>query len=250
MCKLLSALYARRCVPRLDGATRVQIAAEARHARDCALTAASKDRPFEVDIMTGYDSVTALSPAYLDLVHRTIGSAGRLVTEGLVGAEYFANWTDKYGTAGQYLEIVAVCVMTVQADTFRLALGLEPRPLPAPAPGPPENPDGILHELAGPYASWVPTVRPSDVLEHQDDVDAGLLTRGYGGQDNAANIIRQLSALPKDHVQFLSHVRTMYISTRGGGPSSGGRNPDAAITADQVEFLAARVSQLNECAYW
>ena len=28
-----------------------------------------------------------------------------------------------------------------------------------------------------------------------------------------------------------------------------GSNADAAITADQVEFLAARVSQINECAY-
>ena len=41
----------------------------------------------------------------------------------------------------------------------------------------------------------------------------------------------------------------MYMGTRGGGPNSGGSNADAAITADQVEFLAARVSQINECAY-
>ena len=32
-------------------------------------------------------------------------------------------------------QIVAICVMMVQADTFRLTLGLPLRDLPAPAPG-------------------------------------------------------------------------------------------------------------------
>ena len=129
-------------------------------AAHCALTAASKDAPFEVDILTGYDTATDLPDHFVDLVHRTVGSAGRLVTEDFIGAEYFANWVEKYGTPGQYLETVAVCVMMVQADTFRLALGVEPRELPAPVEGEPENPDGALHELAGPHASWVPTVSP------------------------------------------------------------------------------------------
>ena len=201
-----------------------------------------------MDILTGYDTATDLPEHFVDLVHRTVGSAGRLVTEDFIGAEYFANWVEKYGTPGQYLETVAVSVMMQQADTFRLALGVVPRELPAPVEGEPENPDGALHELAGPHASWVPTVRPSDVLEHQDDVDAGLLTKAYRGEPQSANIIKQLSALPRDHAQFVTHVGTMYMGTRGGGPNSGS-NADAAITADQVEFLAARVSQINECAY-
>ena len=77
-------------------------------------------------------------------------------------------------------------------------------------------------------------MRPSDVLEHQDDVDAGLLTKAYRGDPQSANIIKQLSALPRDHAQFVTHVGTMYVGTRGGGPNSGGSNADAAITADQV----------------
>ena len=202
-----------------------------------------------MDILHGYDTATDLPDHFVDLVHRTVGSAGRLVTEDFIGAEYFANWVEKYGTPGQYLETVAVSVMMQQADTFRLALGVEPRELPAPVEGEPENPDGALHELAGPHASWVPTVRPSDVLEHQDDVNAGLLTKAYRGDPQSANIIKQLSALPRDHAQFVTHVGTMYMGTRGGGPNSGGSNADAAVTADQVEFLAARVSQINECAY-
>ena len=77
-------------------------------------------------------------------------------------------------------------------------------------------------------------MRPADVLEHQDDVNAGLLTKAYHGDPQSANIIKQLSALPRDHAQFVTHVGTMYMGTRGGGPNSGGSNADAAITADQV----------------
>ena len=52
------------------------------------------------------------------------------------------------------------------------------------------------------------------------------------------------------------HVMSMYVGTLGMGHASRGRIlpemstvVEPAISPDQVEFLAARVSQLNDCAY-
>ena len=55
-----------------------------------------------------------------------------------------------------------------------------------------------------------------------------------------ANILKQLSAIPDDHQQFAMHCMIMYAQSRA---------PGRPLKADQVEFIAARTSKINDCAY-
>ena len=75
-----------------------------------------------MDILHGYDTATDLPDHFVDLVHRTVGSAGRLVTEDFIGAEYFANWVVKYGTVGCIAQAIAGERAKLSSGSFGCAI--------------------------------------------------------------------------------------------------------------------------------
>ena len=58
------------------------------------------------------------------------------------------------------------------------------------------------------------------------------------------NIMKCLSAAPSDHMVFMRNVTSMYISDLRPD-AAGGRS----ISRAQIELLATKTSQLNNCAY-
>ncbi|MYF85779.1 MAG: hypothetical protein F4178_04635 [Rhodospirillaceae bacterium] len=113
-------------------------------------------------------------------------------------------------------------------------MGLPRHALPAPAPGEPRRrrPAGAKDGLA-----WMPTVAPEDVTQAEAGMYDGLA---------AVNIHRALSLVPAEVVGFFDLDAEHYL-------------PDAqlrdfgteyrALTHAQIEFLAARVSAINQCVY-
>ena len=206
------------------------------------------ERPFDPSVVTeGYATLpgSPLTAGQVDLVHRTMNNPGRFVSEAQGGEHYFKNWTDPVsgvGTAGEFMETLAVAVMATQTDTFHLALGLPLRALPEPRPDG-AAPAGALNPLAGPHASWVPTVRPSEavgLVRTTYSVFDRLPDDGPIADHKVANIMKQLSALPADHARFVRQAMAMYFMQKRNGRALSGR---------QVELIAAMVSQRNDCAY-
>lgn len=214
----------------LSAATRVRIAIEARSSRGCPVQKRMKAAPFTTEVLlSGYTTQpegTRLPPHFVDLIHRTMNDAGRMVTADRQGEEYYSNWC-QHGSEAEYVEVVAVCVMVTHADTLALALGVPLRQFRlADASVTPAT--GTLSPLLDKHCSWVPTMRP--------ELAEGLVKETYGL--HTSNIMKQLSALPDDHRQFSSQAWAMYFEQRG-----------RSLTGPQVEFIAAVTSKINDCAF-
>eukprot|EP00037_Helgoeca_nana_P010135 m.88992 g.88992 ORF g.88992 m.88992 type:complete len:207 (+) comp20037_c0_seq2:684-1304(+) len=202
--------------------------------------------PFEPRVVTnGYavDPSSPLTPGQVDLVHRIVTSAGRFVSEGLMGAEYYRNWVTAAGTPGQYVEILGLVAMLTQVDTFHIVLGLPLRALPTPVRTD-VRPSGQIDPAAGPFTGWTPTIRVSDA--------SGLVAETYARcrpsnraasapPSDPGNIMKQLSAIPQDHAQFTSHAMVMYKRQRDV--------PGGVVSERQIELVAALVSKINDCSY-
>ena len=130
-----------------DGASRVAIAAETRHAASCRLCRRRREAlsPFAVE--GTHDSLGQLGEILVELVHRVRSDPGRLSER----------WYHSIIAGGlseeQYVEAVSVVGHVVAIDTMARGLGLAPRPLPSPQPGAPARyrPPG-----AKPGGAWAP----------------------------------------------------------------------------------------------
>ena len=129
---------------------------------------------------------------------------------------------------------ISVVVTTLCIDAFHRGLGFEPEPLPPPEPGQPSRytPPGLEHKTA-----WVP------MIETTGEREADL----WGRAKTAPNVLRALSLVP-DAVRSwkeLSDAQYIPLAEVQHPASDGGR----AISRAQTEFIAARVSALNDCFY-
>ena len=134
----------------------------------------------------------------------------------------------------EYVETVGVMATVIAIDSFCDAVGMPRHALPTPIAGEPRRrrPAGAKEDLA-----WVPTVAPEDITE----AEAGM----YDGL-SAVNIHRALSLVPAEVAGFFDLDTVHYL-------------PDAvirdfgteyrALTHAQIEFLAGRVSAINQCFY-
>lgn len=119
-----------------------------------------------------------------------------------------------------YVELVAISVQITALDAFAEALGVEREPLPSPMPGEPDHrrPDGL-----GDIGAFVPCLvdfpRP--------------------------NVARAMSLAPNDNLSFFGLVRSMYSVDDFAELVW----KDRPLARPQVEFVAARVSAINECFY-
>ena len=195
---------------------RVAMVREARAALVCGICAARKNSltPFG-----GPDHGTTedLPAIIVDLVHRIVTDPQRMtrrVFDEVIAAGY---------SLEQYLEVVAVTASSVVIDTTNLGAGIAPLELPEPLPGEPtgQEPPDLVDDGA-----WVPITR----------VDR---TTGPTGLPSVPNIARSLGAVPSARDLFFAAFRGHYAL----------RDIPLAVTQAQAEFIASRVSAMNECFY-
>ena len=211
-------------------AVRVAIAKETRAATDCTLCRDRKAALSPHAVTGTHTSATDLPEVLIEVIHRVRTDSGRL-TRRVYDDALAGGLSD-----AEYVETIGVMATVIAIDTFCDALGM-PRhalPMPAPVAGKPRRrrPAGAKDGLA-----WVPTVAPEDLTE----AEAGM----YDGL-SAVNIHRALSLVPAEVEGFFDLDAVQYL-------------PDAALrdfgteyrtlTHAQIEFLAARVSAINQCFY-
>lgn len=212
-----------------SGAERVAIAEETRNAEGCELCAARRDALSAPSVAGEHNSSTALPAAAIEAIHKIVTDPGRLSRE----------WLDGLLAQGlgdvAYVELVSVLTTEISIDDLHRGLGLALEPLPASEGGEPERrrPAGATDEGA-----WVQTV-PASAL---DAADADI----YGGAPHAANVIRALSLVPPAVRELEALHGAHYLSySEMGQLEIEGRT----LSRAQIEFVAARVSAINECFY-
>ncbi len=200
-----------------DAAERVQIVHEARAALDCELCRRRRDALSPNAVDGSHDAATALPTPLVDLIHRIRTDPARM-TRSVFNDALAAGIS-----AERYIEAVSVVCTSVIVDTFHNALGLpEPDTLP-PEPGPPTGQEPPPVVDAG---AWVP-------LTAVDEAD------GVFGMPRAPNIGRAMGLVPSAVTLFFLAFRAHYAL----------RDIPLDITQAQAEFIASRVSALNECFY-
>ena len=213
----------------LDGAKRVAVVAEIRHAREqCPACRKLKDALSPNALAREHTTLGVLTGAEVDLVHRVVTDPGRL-TEA---------WSDDLlaqGLAeGAYVEIVGLIAMVMILDTCTLALGVPDQPLPAPQAG---HPSRYWPPGARKRAAWRSIVEPEDTVAADGPMypspKAGYI---YRGLSSVPQSMRDYWALANAHYMPGQVIYQFDRSIR-------------AISRPQIEVIAARVSALHQCAY-
>ncbi len=212
------------------GAERIAIAAETRNARSCDLCVARKAALSPEAVQGGHAVVAELPDPSRDAVHKVVIDQSRL------SREWVQRLAERGLSDGHYIELLGIVVAVVNIDTFHYALGLKLPDLPKPSAGDPTNyrPQGLVEDEA-----WVPMLARGK----ESSADADL----FADLPHAPNVLRALSLVP-DAVRCLRDLESAYYlaPVHAVDPTdNGGR----AISRRQIEFLAARVSALNECFY-
>ena len=195
-----------------DAPTRRAVLEEARAARSCQLCEA-RSGTLSPEATGAHGSCGLLSAASVEVIHRVVNDSGRLTRR----------WADAQiaavGDAG-YAELVAVTAIIVAIDEYARSIGVAPPELREPLDGAParERPTGL-----GDVGAWIPMTERK-VL---------------------ANVSRALSLVPLTNTTW----RTLINDSYSRGPQMLALTWERALSRPQVELLAARVSQLNECFY-
>lgn len=215
-----------------SGEERLAIAAESRHASNCAFCARNREALSPFTEKGDHDRLGTLSPPHVDLIHRVMTDAGRL------SPSWYRRTIDAGLSEPAYVETVGVIITVVAVDTFYRGMGLDPPALPDPQPGEPtrELPEGTRKKF-----SWVPTVSPKLAGE--------ALKKAWwpDGQDAYVPRVHQaMSLVPDEVIAFRRLSEPLYLPTDNLMDFS--KSP-RAISRAQMELLAGRISALNECFY-
>lgn len=203
--------------PFWNAEARVQMVHEARAALACDLCRRRKDALSPNVVQGTHDAASALPAAVIDMIHRVRTDPARMTRSVFDGV------LDAGIPAESYLEAVSVVCTSVIVDTFHNALGLAaPATLP-PEPGEPTGQEPPQVEDAG---AWVPLT----TAEVED---------GTFGLPRAPNIGRAMGLVPGAVALFFLSFRSHYAL----------RDIPLDISQAQAEFIASRVSALNECFY-
>jgi hypothetical protein len=212
------------------GRERVAIAAEVRRARHCTLCAERKNSLAPYSVPGSHDNSGILRPDVVEVAHRLATDPGRLKKS------WFDDLLEDGMTDAEYVEILSVVVAVVAVDEFHHALGLPMEALPEPLPGEPTRyrPAG-----AKPAGAWVPMILFDGAIDDEADI--------YGGGNRIANVVSALSLVP-DAVRLADKILNTYYVGGADVPNlsqDGGR----ALRRSQMEYIAARVSSINDCFY-
>lgn len=164
-----------------------------------------------------HDSVTHLSPVAVDVIHRIRTDPARM-SKSVYDRALAAGMS-----ASEYVELVGVVATSVVIDTLHQGLGL---PVPETMPGSDDPPTGQTEPEVVDDGAWV-QLAPRD----------GQLNEV--GIPRQANIIRAMGLVPLVIELFFTVMRQAYYIS----------NLPISISRSQAEFIAARVSALNQCFY-
>lgn len=211
----------------LTAEERVQVMAEARHARGCALCAEIKAALSPHAVQGEHDSLGELARNRVRMIHLIVADPGRL-TRGW----YERTLADGVDDA-EFVEIVSVVAHVTAIDTFARGIGVPPRRLPEPSGGEPAR---YRPREARQHEAWAPNIAWDEHGPNEADYFVGP----------SANIRRALTLVPDEARGFFDVVSAQYLS---GGQMRDFTREFRAITHGQIELLAARVSALNQCVY-
>lgn len=199
------------------GAERVAMVETARAAVSCDICQRRKEALSPYSISGHHDGPQTLHEAIIDLIHRLRSDPGRLTKT------WFDSVTAHHVSAQQYVEIVSVVTTSVIIDTLHQALGLELAAVPEASPG---EPRGAFNAAAVDIGGWVPVLdAPEDLADH--------------GLPGVPNIVRSMGLVPSAVDLFFTAFRPHYSLS----------DIHLSISQAQAEFVAARVSSINECFY-
>ena len=199
------------------GAQRIEMVRCARAALSCTLCQQRKQALSPNAIAGVHDDDSALSAAMVDLIHRVRTDPGRL-TKAWFDQQISAQFDRRH-----YVEVISVVTTSVIIDTLHQAMGLPLAPLPKAQPG---EPRGQYNADAVDTGAWVPvTEAPADLASH--------------GLPNVPNIVRSMGLVPSAVELFFTAFSPHYALS----------NIKLSISQAQAEFVAARVSSINECFY-
>lgn len=211
-----------------SGTERVAIAAETRLALECPFCQTRKDALSPNAVSGDHTHGGVLSETLVEVIHRITTDPARLSRswyEGILAA----------GLAdAAYVEAVSVVIHTISLDTFARGIGLAPRPLPKATDG---APSGYRPASARRTGAYVPVIPPGDEFGDEADIYDGMI---------GANVQQALTLVPDEQRSWFKLVSAQYLA------SAQMRDFDQeprAITHAQMEFLAGRISALNQCLY-
>jgi hypothetical protein len=220
----------------LDGATRLAVAAETRHAPQCALCKRRKEALSPSSVSGRHESLGQIPERMVEQIHAIVSDPGRLTRK----------WFEAVLAAGtpdaEYVEIVGVMATVVSIDTFCRALGVPAHPLPQPEAGAPHRRRPKTAHQRG--EAWVPMIHPKDLEGELETEEERVLANYWGGI--SANIRRALSLVPEEAFAWFELVETQYLPGKWMRDFA---NEYRAITHAQIELIAGRVSVLNQCFY-
>jgi hypothetical protein len=213
----------------LDASQKLAIAAETRNAHLCRLCRKRRDALSPYQVPGEHDSLGELSEAMVDVVHRIRTDSGRLTRT------WYGQVLESGVSDGEYVETIGVIATITALDTFSRAYGCQQKGLPRPIPGAPSKyrPAGAKHQLA-----WVPTLEPGDITPDDPDI--------YAAYHPPYNIQRALSLVPDAMMAFFDFDETCYLSEQEILDFD---TEYRALSHDQMELIAARLSALNGCYY-
>ncbi len=200
------------------GAQRRDMVAEARNAWRCA-NCASRINALSPNAVSGeHTACTTLPAPAVNAIHRIVTDPGRLTRA----------WFDDVIASGitnaQYVELVSVVATSVIIDTMHAALALDPPALPTAVAGEPSR--SLEADLVD-EGAWVPIKRRPD---------ASASDTGLPREPNIRRAMSMVSAAPMLFFRaFMPHYRLQGLQF--------------AISQGQAEFVASRVSALNQCFY-
>lgn len=215
-----------------SGAERVAIAAAARGALTCVYCARRKQALSAAMASGAHDGPHGgLSEGVVDLIHRIRTDADRF------GPSIFKQYVPGVLSAERFVELVGIVATITAIDTFDAVMGRALRALPEPIPGAPsrKRPKGAAYDQA-----HVPMVAP-DAIDASEPLEVAM----YEGRAGMY-IHRALSLVPAEVVNFFDLDDQMYLPDRFLRDFG---TEYRAITHAQIEFLAARMSALNQCTY-
>ena len=221
------------------GADRVAIAGEARKAHGCRLCKERLTALSPVGVKGEHDSEGALPESIVGVIHRIVTDPSRLSK----------SWYEQVLADGladtHYVELLAVVTQTVLIDTFCRGISSELHELPAPLDGEPNRRRPSQAQIG--EDAWVPLILNGKI----DEPDADL----YKGEEETPNVLRSLSLVPDSlrtnlHTLVPPHYMDAFKVHYMLYPGLPDANPkNRAISRGQMEFLASRVSALNQCFY-
>ena len=200
-----------------SGEERIEMIRAARDADDCELTLARKNAISPFAVTGEYVGDYLLDSNTIDVIRRIASDPGRLTKA----------WFDQVIANGlapeEYVEVVSVVTTSIIIDTLHQALGLAQPLLPQAREG---NPRKVLNSGAIEIGAWLPVLDvPSQTADH--------------GLPKVPNIARSLGLVPGALQLFFGTFSPHYSLS----------NIQSSLSQDQAEFVASRVSAMNECFY-